>query len=128
MPWPGESYCGSQGETTTNNLLFVAELVANPPNGKDHLRILRILLDFGSETIDMGVDRPIVAFVRVVPDLFKQILSWKYPSRVRGEEPKKIKLFRSEFNLPVSDSDFTFSRIDPQSTTDDRSFVLNSIR
>lgn len=34
-------------------LLFVAELVAYAPNGQDHLRILRVLLDLGTKTIDV---------------------------------------------------------------------------
>ena len=35
------------------NLLFVAELVANPPNGQHHLRIFRVLFDLGSQPIDV---------------------------------------------------------------------------
>jgi hypothetical protein len=34
-------------------LLFVAELVPDAPDGQDHLRVLRILLNLGPQTIDM---------------------------------------------------------------------------
>lgn len=34
-------------------LLFVAELVANAPDGEHHLRILGVLFDLGSQAIDM---------------------------------------------------------------------------
>jgi hypothetical protein len=34
-------------------LLFVAELVANSPYGQDHLRVLRVLFDFGSQSVDV---------------------------------------------------------------------------
>ncbi len=34
-------------------LLFVAELVANAPDGQHHLRILRVLFDLGSQSVDV---------------------------------------------------------------------------
>ncbi len=50
---PGEGYCGKLGETQVVGLLFVAELVTNSPNGQDHLGVLGVLFNLGSETIDM---------------------------------------------------------------------------
>ena len=43
---------GTFGETT-NLLLFVAELVANSPNGENHLRVFRVLFDFGAQPVDV---------------------------------------------------------------------------
>ena len=34
-------------------LLFVAELIPDSPDGKDHLRILGILFDLGAQAIDV---------------------------------------------------------------------------
>jgi hypothetical protein len=34
-------------------LLFVAKLVANSPNGQNHLRIFRVLFDLGSQPVDV---------------------------------------------------------------------------
>jgi uncharacterized membrane protein (Fun14 family) len=41
------------GETTNAKLLFVAKLVADTPNGQDHLRVFRVLFDLGSQPIDV---------------------------------------------------------------------------
>ena len=38
---------------TTNLLLFVAELVADSPNGENHLRVFRILFDLGAQPVDV---------------------------------------------------------------------------
>ena len=38
---------------TTNLLLFVAKLVANSPNGQDHLRVFRVLFDLGAQPVDV---------------------------------------------------------------------------
>jgi hypothetical protein len=41
------------GETTNSKLLFVAKLVANSPNGQNHLRVFRVLFDLGSQPVDV---------------------------------------------------------------------------
>jgi hypothetical protein len=44
---------GNRQSEIGNALLFVAELVPDAPDGQDHLRVLRILLNLGPQTIDM---------------------------------------------------------------------------
>ena len=34
-------------------LLLVAKLVANAPNGQDHLRVLRVLFNLGAQPVDV---------------------------------------------------------------------------
>jgi hypothetical protein len=41
------------GRDDEAKLLFVAELVANSPNGQDHLRVFRVLFDLGSQSVDV---------------------------------------------------------------------------
>jgi len=36
-----------------SELLFVAEFIANSPNGQNHLRIFRVLFDLGSQPVDV---------------------------------------------------------------------------
>ena len=45
----GEASC----EMTKRKLLFVTKLVADSPNSQDHLRVFRVLFDFGSQPIDV---------------------------------------------------------------------------
>ena len=41
------------GRDDEAKLLFVAELVANSPNGQNHLRVFRVLFDLGSQPVDV---------------------------------------------------------------------------
>jgi len=81
--------------TTKERLLFVAKFVAYAPNGQDHLGVFRVLFDFGSQPVDVWINGPIVAFVRIIPDFFQQVFAGENPARVSGEQAQQIKLFRS---------------------------------
>ena len=93
-------------------LLFVSELVTNSPNSENHLWVFRIIFDLGSEPIDVRIDCAVVALVRIIPDLFKQVFSREHPPRVRCEEPQEVKLFGSQLHLAISDSYFASRGID----------------
>ena len=116
------------GRDDEAKLLFVAELVANSPNGQDHLRVFRVLFDLGSQTIDVGIDSAVITFIGVVPDFFEQVLTRENPPRVRCEEPQEVKLFGSKLHLAFSDSYFASRGIDSQPSANDRRFVLGAGR
>ena len=52
----------------------VVEFITNAPDGQDIFWPFGMLLDLGSETIDVGIDVPFVALVRCVPDSIEQVL------------------------------------------------------
>src|SRR6185369_17042373 len=98
------------------------------PNSQDHLRVLGVLFDLRTQAIDVRIDRSVVAFVRVIPDLLEQVLAREHAARIRREQTQQIKLLRRQLNLPVANRYFALGRIYPQPAAHDRSFVSHSIR
>jgi len=72
------------------------------------------------------INRPIVAFVGVVPNLFEQVLSREDAAGIRSEQSQQVKLFWGEFNVPVTNCYLAPDWIDPQIPTKDGCFVFPS--
>src|SRR5687767_14608617 len=100
-------------------LFSVRELVANTPDGQHELRIVRVLLDLCTEPVDVGINRPIVAFVGVIPNFFEQVLSREDAAGIRSEQSQQVKLFWGEFNMPITNCHLAPDWIDPQIPTED---------
>src|SRR5262249_45340535 len=61
----------------TRWLICVREFVANTPDRKYQLWVVRVLFNLRSQAVDVGINRSVIPFVRVVPDFFEQVLSWE---------------------------------------------------
>src|SRR5919107_1629272 len=99
--------------------LFVAELVADAPDGQNHLRVLGVVLDLGSQAVDVRVNRAVVALVGVVPDLLQEVLPREDAAGVGGEESEQLELLGREFDLPVADRHLALGRVDAQAPAED---------
>src|SRR5215204_7763830 len=100
--------------------LFVAELVTDAPDGQNHLRVLGVVLDLGSQAVDVRVNRAVVALVGVVPNLLQEVLPREDAAGVGGEEPEQLELLGRELDLPVADRDLALGRVDAEPPAQDR--------
>src|SRR5699024_8043460 len=73
-----------------------ARLVADPTNGEYDLRVLRVLLDLGAETLDVDVDQPGVRGVPVAPDVLEADLTGAHLPRLARELHQQVELQRRQ--------------------------------
>src|SRR6185503_5477655 len=105
------------------SLFCVREFVTDAPDGEHQLWIFRVILDLGSQSIDVRIYRSIVAFVGIVPDFFEQVLAREYASWIRSEQAQEVEFFRSKIDVTVGDCYFAPNWVDAQMTSHDRSFI-----
>jgi len=65
--------------------------------------VFGIGFDFGAQTVDVGIDRPVIPTVVIAPHLLQQLLSAERASGIGQEEPHQLKLFRRELYFLFAD-------------------------
>lgn len=75
------------------------KLITNAPNGLDVDWFRRVFFDLGPQAVDVGVDRVLVAFIAVTPDLIEQLNPAVNTPRVAGQMVQQVELPRRKVHL-----------------------------
>jgi hypothetical protein len=62
-----------------------------------------MLLDFGTKSIDVGVDVAFVAFIGCIPDRVEQVLPGIYVAGRRGKQPEYVEFYWRQVDLFTGD-------------------------
>src|SRR5689334_15433970 len=101
-------------ERVLNTSVALAKFVADAPNGLDELRLVRISLDLGAQSVDVRIHRVLVSAVRIAPDAVEQLRSRKDPARMASEVHQQIEFLGRQFDEPSGDPNRPFLEVDVQ--------------
>src|SRR6185312_2270527 len=87
-------------------------LVSHSSNGQHHLRVLRVFLDLGPQTLDMHVHQTGVRGVPVSPHLFKQHITSKHLPWFACQRHQQVELQRCQGNLLTLPGDLVGGYVD----------------
>src|SRR6185312_3535221 len=73
--------------------------IADAPNGHHDARVVRILLDLGTQPLHVHVHQPRVCLVVVAPHLLEEHLAGEHLLRLEGESEQQFELERGEVDL-----------------------------
>src|SRR5512132_1698824 len=84
---------------------LAVEPVADAADGHDQLRVVAVLLDPGTPTLDVGVQGLGVAHVVVAPDPVDQGLAGQHPVAVLHQDLEQLELLEGEVDRLAADGD-----------------------
>src|SRR3954454_22349143 len=85
--------------TAERSISWRSGLVSHSSNSQHHLRVLRIFLDLGPQTLDMHVYQTGVGGVPVPPHLFEQHITSKHLPWFARQRHQQVELQRRQRNL-----------------------------
>src|SRR5688572_2405482 len=79
-------------------LRIFIQLVADAANSQNVVRVLRITLQLLTQTVDVGIDVSLVAFILRAPDPIQQIVSRPRAARFGGQQLEYLELQRRQID------------------------------
>ena len=90
------------------------KFVAFSPNRQDKLRLRRIIFYFHPQPINVRVDRMLIPFMLIAPDLVEQADAGKDLIGMPGKEPQQVELARRQVKREIAQARFARKRVDGQ--------------
>jgi hypothetical protein len=102
------------------------EPVAYPPLAEDHPGILRVRLEFAAQSVDILLDKGVVAGILRAPYLFQQKTVGQHPSLVLGQFREQVVFVRRQPHRPTRQRDVMRAEIEGQITGRKRMVVFKA--
>src|SRR5581483_448063 len=106
------------------DLLCVGKFVTDTPDCQNELWVFGIIFDLRAQAIDVRINRAVVAFVRVIPNLLEQILARENATGISRKQTQQIEFFCRYIDMLVGDRHFAPNWIDPEFAAHDGCFVM----
>src|SRR6476659_8482789 len=90
------------------------KFVSDATHGQHVMRVLRIVLQFLSQPINVRIDVALITFVLGAPNPIEQIVARPCTARLRRQQIEDLKLERREIDLLSRARDFMSTAIDNQ--------------
>src|SRR5699024_8986154 len=97
-------------------LFGMTSLVSDTTNRENDLRVLRVLLNLGAQTLHVDIDQTGVGGMSVAPHLTEEFLPGEYLLRFTRQFKQQIKLQRGEGDLLITTLDGVPGHVDGQIT------------
>src|SRR5215207_593300 len=111
--YPGPSQCRLSGLCrSTHTDSHGDELVADPADGQDPLRLVRRLLDLAPEVRDVDVARTLVADVRALPEMLHDLAPAVGALRLLGEQRQQPELRGRQLDFAASERDLVPGQVE----------------